>query len=75
MLKSVNKLYYTACLYIYTVNCNAKVCKQSVLYILYVNTCTLSILHITKTQQFYNNNNNNRFYSTQSTKINKNLKI
>lgn len=72
MLKSVNKLYYT-CMFIHI---HSQLCKQTALYILpvHINTCTLSILHINnKNQQFYNNNN--RFYSTQSTKINKNLKI
>lgn len=70
MLKSVNKLYYT-CMFIHI---HSQLCKQTALYILHINTCTLSILHIN-----YKNStvlyNNNRFYSTQSTKINKNLKI
>lgn len=29
----------------YKVNGNADLCKQTALYILHVNTCTLSILH------------------------------
>lgn len=42
MLKSVNKLYYT-CMFIHI---HSQLCKQTALYILHINTCTLSILHI-----------------------------